>query len=254
MVLTEENQYPHLGHLIEVYNEASRIAHHLDDPDLTPVLKGQVEDSALPLAATETHFAADSLVLGDTARDCQTGGQRSVRAYFVCGVRTGVVTAVEFGGPDTRSGLLLPELLQTTMEHFPKVEKVTASRAYLSKFNLETASELGLRLYIPFKPNSKLYGRERLRSRAWEQAFYFYQNDYAEFMEHYRSHSVVEDVVDAIEDRTGTFLHAKTEAGRVNEVLLKILAHNAHVVAEAEQEGLLDEQAAGLTGEVGSAG
>lgn len=238
------------------------IAHYLDDPDLTAVPKAQVEDSALPLAAVETKFAADEAVFGDTAHNRQLERQweqairhpEPVRAYFVCGVRTGIVTAVEVSGPGTGSGLLLPKLLRTTVANFPRAIEVSAGRAYLSKANYESAEGLGLSLYIPFKPNSMPSRPGRPGSRAWDRAFYFYQHDREEFLRRYRSHAVVESVMDAIKDRAGTCLHAKTQAGRANEVLLKLLAHNACVIAKAEQEGLLDEQAVGhLSETVGSA-
>ena len=255
-------ELPHLSpqdvaRLINVYGEASRITRCLlDDPDLTPVLKSLVEESALPLAATETRFAADGVVFGAAAYDEESGlrwryaapgaGADAVRAHIVCGTSTGIVAAAEVDGTGSGSGSVLPGLLRKAKSGFPGVEEATAGRAYLNKAGFEAAAELGIRLYIPFKPNSKLSGQERLRSQAWEEAFHFYQNHYGEFQERYRSHAAVDGVMDAIEDRTGTCVHAKTETGRVNEVLVKLVIHNFCVVAEAKQIGALDGPVAGV--------
>ncbi len=265
MVATyEQNQHPYGGvqeydgenfeSLLRDIRERVSVAHHLDDPALPPLLKGLVEERARPLAETETRFAAGSVVFGGAAYNHRlepwqpyaTRHAGSVRAHLVCGVRTGVVAAVEVSATDINCSPFLPKLLQTTAEHFPRAQELAAGRAYLSRRNFQAAWELGVDLYIPFKPNSRPSGHHgRRRCWAWDEALRRYRHDHEEFMERYhRSHSIIEDVADTIEDRTGTCLHAKTEPGRFNEVLLKVLAHNTCVLAEAEEDRLLDEQVA----------
>ena len=160
----------------------------------------------------------------------------SVREHLVCSVETGVVAAVEVSGPYAHDSFFLPGLLQTTTEYFPRVEEVSAGRSYLSRRNFEAAAKVGIDLFIPFRPTSLPGGYGwRPESRAWDRALHLYRHYHEEFMRHYRP-CAVEDAKDAIEDRTGTCVHAKTEAGRFKEVLLKVLAHNACVAARIAQE------------------
>src|SRR4030042_915276 len=78
-------------------------ARYLENPELTPLLKSLVEQSASPLSAIETAFAVDSSGFASTtyARwfDHKYGKERKrqtwVKTHLMCGVTTHVVTSVE---------------------------------------------------------------------------------------------------------------------------------------------------------------
>ena len=75
----------------------------LENPELTPLLKALIEQSASPLKAIETDFAVDSSGFATTTYnrwfDHKWGKVRSeakwVKTHLMCGVKTHVVTSVE---------------------------------------------------------------------------------------------------------------------------------------------------------------
>ena len=227
----EEGQslLPVVARCVNVYRGMScaSVAGHLDDPALVPLLKSLVEESAKSVAAFETHFALDDVLFGHMAYDPRYPGP--VRCQLVCGVRTGIVVTAEVSGFNVRRDRFLPGLLRTTTENFPGAWELTAGKVYLSMANFAAAAELGVELYIPFKVNSAS-GRPG-QSQAWDEALRLYRQDCGEFARHYRNHSVIEDVMDTIDERTGVCIHGKTEAAQFNEALLKLFIHNLYIAA-----------------------
>ena len=204
----------------------------LDDPALTPQLKSLVEESAKLLQVAETHFAVDGIVFGWDGKALRAQG---VQCHMACGVKTGIVAAVEAGGPEARGSLFLPHLIQTAKRHFPEAREMTAGQAYLSKANFEAAAEMGFDLYIPFKANSTP-SCER-RDRAWDEALHFYRHEHEEFQRRYRPHYAVEDVMDAVETRTGDCASSCACAGtaQLNAALIRAVVHNLHIVVELKR-------------------
>ena len=206
----------------------------LDDPALTSPLKSLVEESAKLLQVAETHFAVDGIVFGWDGKALRAQG---VQCHLACGVKTGIVAAAEVGGPEARGSLFLPQLIQTAKRNFPGARDMTAGQAYLSKANFEAAAELGLDLYIPFKANSTP-SREQ-GGRAWDEALHFYRHDHEEFQRRYRPHYAVDDVMGAVEARTGDCVSSCACAGtaQVNATLIRAVAHNLRIVVELKRGG-----------------
>ena len=94
---------------------------YLENPELTPLLKTLIEQSASPLRAIETDFAVDSSGFATTtyARwfDHKYGKERSkqtwVKTHLMCGVKTHVVTSVEATPYESADTLQLPALVNT---------------------------------------------------------------------------------------------------------------------------------------------
>ena len=71
---------------------------YLENPDLTPLLKSLIEQSALPLRSVETDFAVDSSGFSTSVYnrwfDHKWGKQRKeakwVKAHLMCGVKTNI--------------------------------------------------------------------------------------------------------------------------------------------------------------------
>jgi len=84
-------------------------ARYLENPELTPLLKALIEQSATPLRAVETDFAVDSSGFSSTTYnrwfDHKWGKVRSetkwIKAHLICGVKTHVVTSVEVTPTET---------------------------------------------------------------------------------------------------------------------------------------------------------
>ena len=114
-------------------------ARYLENPDLTPLLKNLIEQSANPLKVVETDFAVDSSGFSSTTYnrwfDHKWGKMRSeakwVKAHLMCGVKTHVVTSVEVSPTETADAPQLPQLVNTTAQTF-NINEVSADKAYSS--------------------------------------------------------------------------------------------------------------------------
>ena len=101
-------------------------ARYLENPELTPLLKVLIEQSANPLKVVETDFAVDSTGFASTTYnrwfDKKWGKERSeakwVKAHLMCGVKTHVVTSVEVTPTETADAPQLPQLVNTTAQDF----------------------------------------------------------------------------------------------------------------------------------------
>ncbi len=114
-----------------------------ENPELIPLLKALIEQSASPLRAIETDFAVDSSGFSTTtyARwfDHKWGKERSkqtwVKTHVMCGVKTHVVTSVEatlYESSDNHQFILL---INKTAETFD-INEVSADKAYTDRRNL----------------------------------------------------------------------------------------------------------------------
>jgi len=81
--------------------------------------------------------------------------------------------------------------------------------------------------YILFKSNCK--GRAK-GSPAWLNAFYHFQNNKTDFLNHYHKRSNVETTFMAIKRKFGETLKSKNTTAQVNELLCKTLAYNITVL------------------------
>ena len=97
------------------------IFNYLENPKLTPILRGMIEESSRPLAAVEQDFAADSSGF-TTSRfvrwfDHKYGAVRQqhewVKCHIMCGIKTNIVTAVEIRGKLAQDSPLMPALVET---------------------------------------------------------------------------------------------------------------------------------------------
>lgn len=227
----------HLGYLSHLMNSMSVTA-YLESDLLTPVLKGLVVRSSLPLRAIETVFAPDSSGFG-TCRfvrwfDEKYGVQRQkhdwVKAHIMTGVKTNVVTAVEVLGRDSADSPEFKGLLETTAETFT-VKEVPADKAYSSLENVEAVEELGAFPAIPFRSNATggVGG-------AFARLFYYYSFHREEFLKTYHQRSDVESTFSMVKAKFGDAVRSKTETAMKNEVLCKFLCHNLCCLIQSQIE------------------
>jgi hypothetical protein len=128
----------------------SKVSHFLCDPDLTEPLRELIVRSSLPLRAVETVFAPDSTGFSvsrfvrwyDEKYGVERSGHDWVKVHIICGVKTGIVTAVEIRGRDANDCPLLPDLVNTTARNFT-VKEVPADKGYLSAENVEAIAAVG---------------------------------------------------------------------------------------------------------------
>lgn len=201
---------------------------HMDDPELTAILKLLIVESSRPLAAVETAFAVDSSGFS-TSRFAKwfdykygkTMEEREwIKAHIVTGVTTNVITAAEILEKDSADSPQLPGLMDTTTRHF-KVKEVSADAAYSSQTNMEAVVKVGGTPYIAFRENTTgavggLFGK----------MFHYYCMNKDEFLAHYHKRSNVESTFSMVKGKFRDHVRSKMDAGMRNEVLCKMLCHN----------------------------
>ncbi len=220
-----------LGYVTKAIHYNS-IFKYLEDETLTPVLRGLVTVSSLPLKTVDVAFAVDSSGVGSSRyikwHDTKHGTERRqatwVKCHVTVGTRTGVVTAVHVERQDTGDAPHLPEMVKATARHF-KVEEVAGDKAYSSLANLQAVADVGARPLIPFRSNTT-----EERGGLWAEMFRYFCEHRDQFMARYHQRSNVESVFSAIKRKFGDSVRSKTDTAMVNEVLCKVIAHNVCVV------------------------
>lgn len=148
--------------LIDKALHYNSVLNALENPDLTPILKAMIEESAAPLRALETDFAADSSGFSTNtyARwfDAKYGREMSrnlwFKAHVMIGTRTNIVTSVEVTESSVHDSPMLPALLNTSAKRFT-MERASADKGYLSNANVAAIDAHGAEPFIPFKSNSR---------------------------------------------------------------------------------------------------
>ncbi len=206
---------------------------YLENPSLTPLLKGLIEESAQPLSAVETDFAVDSsgFATSTYARwfDHKYGKERTrqnwVKTHIMVGVKTHIVTAVEATPFESADALQLPGLVNQTAKTFG-INEVSADKAYSTRKNLRAVQAQGGVAFIPFKSYSKGSQGSKPFDGLWNRLWHFYAFNRECFLEHYHKRSNVETAFSMMKAKFGASVRAKTPTAQVNEVLCKVLAHN----------------------------
>jgi transposase len=222
------------------------IFNYFEKPELTPIIRGLITASSLPLKAVETDFAADSTGFGT----CRTfhyydmrygngeGGAGTERAkrdwlklHAMIGCRTNVVTSVEVTDKRRADTTQFVPLLEQTAENFT-VFRVMADGAYSSSKNLEAAERIGAKPFIPFASHTTGKGG----SETFRRLFHLFSLQRENFLAVYHKRSNVESTFSTMKRKFGDRLRSKTPIAQVNELLLKVLAHNLCCVIHAMHE------------------
>jgi transposase len=215
----------------------------LENPELTPLLKTLIEESATPLKAVENDFAVDSSGFATNTYnrwfDHKWGKERSearwVKAHLICGVKTHIVTSAEVTATETADSPQLPTLVNATAKTFD-INEVSADKAYSSKSNIEAVVAVNATPFIPFKSYSKGHQGTKPHSELWQQMWHYYAFNRDAFYAHYHKRSNAETTVSMIKMKFGANVRAKTPIAQINEALCKILCHNICVLIQSIYE------------------
>ncbi len=217
-----------------------------ENPDVTPFLKAMIEESAAPLAAIETDFAADSsgFTTNTYARwfNAKYGREmtfhRWLKAHIAIGTHTNIVTAVEVTDSSFNDCPMLPTLLNTSAKRFT-MKRVSADKGYFSDANMQAIASLGAEPFIPFKVNTPAkvpIDASRRKSEAWNKMLHYYLYRREDFLRHYHRRSNVETTFHMIKAKFGSRIRSKTQVAATNEVLCKVLCHNLCVLVHSIYE------------------
>jgi transposase len=220
---------------------------YLENPELSPILDRLIQESAKPLAAIESDFAADSSGFA-TSRfvrwfDHKYGVVKQehdwVKVHIMCGVKTNVITAVEIKDRNASDPNQLPALLETTAQNF-KMAEVSCDKGYSTVSNTNEIAKHGATPFIMYKKNANAKGSHgvgyRQKRDVWEKMFHFFSFKQDEFLAHYHKRSNVESTFSMVKAKFGDAVRSKTDVAMKNEALCKLLAHNICCLISAMYE------------------
>lgn len=205
---------------------------------LTPILRQLIAESAKPLASVEVDFAADSSAFSGSRferwYDVKHNRAHTEHAWtklqMACGVKTNIVSSAvicEQDGPDSP---YLPQLVNETAANFT-VNEFSADKGYSSTYGHDAVAAVGGTPFIAFK-KSATGGSGGL----WEKMYHYFAFRKDEFLAHYHKRSNAETVFSMVKAKFGDAIRSKSRTAMVNEVLLKILAHNLCVLVQEIHE------------------
>jgi transposase len=232
--------------LIEKAPHYNSVLNALENPDLTPFLKALIEESAAPLAALETDFAADSSGFTTSTYgrwfNVKYGREmtytRWLKAHIICGTRTNIVTGVEVTESNVHDSPMLPALLKTSAKRF-NMKRVSADKGYLADSNVMAIGAVGAEPFIAPKRNTNFsppMDASRKKSALWDKMLGYYQYRKEDFLKNYHLRSNSETVFHMIKSKFGSRIRSKTDTAQVNEVLCKVLVHNLCVIVQSIYE------------------
>ena len=209
----------------------------LKDTNLVSYFKHLITVSGLPLQQVESDFAVDSSGFSTSQFDrwfeARNQNKNTVRRFrkchLTCGVKTNIITSVNITRGYAADSPQFKDLIEQTSKVYDLGE-VSADKAYSSRANLNTVSQLGGIAYIPFKKH--VTGKRRGQALLWGRMHRYYTLHQEEFMEHYHKRSNSETVFHMLKTKFGKHLRSKDETGQINEVLAKCLAHNICVLIQ----------------------
>jgi transposase len=226
------------GHIAKAPHFNS-VLNYLRLPELTPILRNLIAESATPLKAVEVDFAVDSSGF-TTSRfvrwfDAKYGQPKQeydwVKCHVMTGVKTNVVTAVEIGERYAGDCPQFRPLLNATVGNGFKPREVSADTAYSSYENHDAVARAGGVPFIAFKANANPKG-----DGLYAKMFHYYSLRRDEFLTHYHKRSNVETTFSMIKAKFGDHLRSKTDTAMVNEALCKVLGHNLCCLIQSQHE------------------
>jgi transposase len=205
------------------------VVKYMDSPDLAPILRALIAESARPLRGVEEDFAVDSSGFA-TSRfvrwfDHKYGKPMKeydwVKCHLFAGVKTNVVTAVEIDGRYAADCPRFRSLLDATVKRGFTVREVSADSAYMSYDNMDAVAAIGGTPFSAFKA-----GTTAAQGGTLAKMFHWYDFNRDDYLAHYHKRSNVESTFSMIKAKFGDALRSKTDAAMVNETLCKVLCHN----------------------------
>lgn len=207
---------------------------YLKKPGLAVELQKLIQLSSTPLRNVETNFAIDSTGFSTTRYrrwyDHKWGDKHSkqgwVKAHFMIGTKTHIVTSVTVTHGTAADSPQLKPLLDKTTETFT-IQEVSADKAYSSRKNLEAIHDAGGVPYIPFKENTKPRSRGH---GIWNKMWWIFFRQQENFLEHYHQRSNVESMISMMKRKLTDKLRGTSLASQSNEIYCMTLVHNLIVI------------------------
>lgn len=204
---------------------------------LRPVLEALVNTSSKPLIPySGVLYAVDSTPIlapgyyksKDRKTDELYERREWFRLHMICDVLTGVVTAARADSKRVAEQKYFQVLLGETMCLGFHVEAISADKNYCIKANVGWAKDRGVQSYITVKRNAK---RSKKNSDpAWDENYERAKSDDPEVKLKFHKRNIIESVNAFIKGKYIGEVLSKSEDGRYNEALCKVICRNLIVL------------------------
>ena len=222
---------------IDAVPHFNTLTNYLRDPVITLILHRLYPALAEPVKQIETHFAPDGTGFSVSSRKhwvdvrLEKSEQRDFcKLHAMCGVRTHVVARALVSEGTCNDSPLYGELLTETAKIFT-VREVSADAGYLSRQNVQLTADAGAKPYIHPKKNTRPVAKGHYP--AWNNMIWLWRTHQAAFLQAYHQRSNVESGFSSIKRKFGSSVRSKDFIGQQNEVLLKVVCHNASMLTHA---------------------
>lgn len=215
-------------------------------PDVTEGLHDMLARSAIPLIGLEDRCAVDSTGL----RTSQFNYYRHekyepsrenvwLKLHALVGVKTHVMPVLEVTAGSANDSPQFPVLLKRAVANGFHFKEVYADKGYQSRVNFNTADQLEILPFIPFRSNQT---GKSAGSPLYHKMFLFFQYKRDEFDVHYGQRAQVESTFGAFKQKFGETLASRNFTAQLNEVLSLAIAHNISVlVRQMFEAGILPD-------------
>jgi transposase len=219
----------------------STIAKYMESEEMTPILKGILGISALPLKSVENNsFSIDSSGFSPHKfsrwYDYKWGKTRDrklfYKAHLLIGNNTHIVCGAEITTQFVADPVMLPQLVQEVNRNF-NIAELDGDKAYSSRNNLELLGKLGIVPMIPFRDNSQAKPKG---SRIWRDMYNYFTYNREAFLERYHQRSNIETAFYMIKSKFSDYVRSKTDTACINEIYLKLICHNLCCVIQESFE------------------
>ena len=214
--------------------------------DVTEGLHDMLARSAIPLMGLEDRCAIDSTGLRTTRfnyyrKEKYDPSRENVwlKLHALVGVRTHGIPVLEVTAGSAGDSPQYPILLKRAVANGFQFKEVYADKAYQSRENFNTAAELEVLPFIPFKSNQT--GQSK-GSPMYHKMFLFFQYHREEFDQHYGQRAQVESTFGAFKQKLSETVASKKFTSQVNEILCMAIAYSITVlVRQMFEAGILPD-------------
>lgn len=228
-----------LGYIRQIPHFNS-ISNYLNKTELTSYLHKLYKTIALPLVDAENVFAIDSTGFGTFNKKKWMDVRLEKRLWkeyrklhIVTGVKTNLISSAKItnAGADVNH---FPDLIRQSSFNF-KIREIVADKGYLSRLNAQVAKDIGAEPYIMPRKDTRT---RMIVTRggigiAWRDMIRFWRDNREEFERHYHQRSNVESTFSMIKRKFLPYVRSKNFKAQENEILCKIVCHNASVLVNS---------------------
>ena len=225
-----------MGVIDHVYKK-SCISNYMKSKEVAEVLHELYKIIAEPLVDIESQYAADATGIAnaykakkwvDVRLDKQEHKQYN-KLHILSGTLTNVIISAKITEGMKHESPIFKELM-IGVKRF-KVKEISADPGYLSRKNCELIQDIGAVPYILPKKNVTAYSKGS--GTAWQLMIRMWKKHQMLFATHYHRRSNVESTFGMIKRKWGDFCRCKLPITQENEILGRIICHNAAVLSEA---------------------